>query len=697
MDKKISKQLVFFILSALLIVAFPFFFIKYVPLIEPFLYLFVPLLFLAFILTALKKEWGTIFFAFSFPLVNSLPYFFGLFEHIPQAPTALVLFLAYFLGWSVNQCFSEVKVSLRAAIFKPMLIIGFLVFLSSIITILRYSNFFPFLSKNIYELSTNVNGVTSGGAIMSALFNALNYLTGFAFFIIAFNVIRSNRVAKKILFAIAASTSISVIFGFYQHFINMNIGNTPFWVQMGQVNSTFKDPNSFGVFLGSVWPLILGLSFASKGFKRICLGAVLILILFVYPQIGSRSSFLGLVISVFIFLLLFLYAYLKKPHQYNRKKKPRIFKVAIGIIIAAFCLAGMTYLLTTSQSKLLYRLKGNVKTLSSVGELISISPERYFLWKEAVHMTQDYPLTGVGVGAFIIELPNYYQKDTKLYENNLEAFRRIDSAENYFLQVSSELGFTGLICIFWLFWTIFYQIKKTFQTYSFNDKNTFILIGATAGFFSLLVNFFFHSYIGAFEIKYTFWLLVALVFCLGKSEGEKGKEEKVLFSRNFKIFSVILIAIFGVTHLWNSTHTLSLKSRTEQFELVQNFGFYQGEKDQSGREFRWTKSYGGTTIKIEKPVIEIPLLAAHPDIRGKSVEVEIYVVKNFFKHKKLLGKLTLKQSAWKTYTYSIPDEVGEDVILLFKVSRTWNPLKAFGTPDPRNLGVAIGKIQFKEK
>jgi len=58
--------------------------------------------------------------------------------------------------------------------------------------------------------------------------------------------------------------------------------------------------------------------------------------------------------------------------------------------------------------------------------------------------------------------------------------------------------------------------------------------------------------------------------------------------------------------------------------------------------------------------------------------------------------LTLKQSAWKTYEYSIPDEVGEEVILLLKVSRTWNPLKTFGTPDPRNLGVAIGKIQFKD-
>jgi len=43
-----------------------------------------------------------------------------------------------------------------------------------------------------------------------------------------------------------------------------------------------------------------------------------------------------------------------------------------------------------------------------------------------------------------------------------------------------------------------------------------------------------------------------------------------------------------------------------------------------------------------------------------------------------------------------PEEVNQEVILLFKVSRTWNPLKVLGTPDPRNLGVAVGKIRFKE-
>ncbi len=109
------------------------------------------------------------------------------------------------------------------------------------------------------------------------------------------------------------------------------------------------------------------------------------------------------------------------------------------------------------------------------------------------------------------------------------------------------------------------------------------------------------------------------------------------------------------------------------------------------------RSNGGLTIMIEKPVVEIPLLASHPDIRKKPVTVKIFLVKDFFKKEKLLDEIILKDSNWKTYEFSISEEVNQEVILRIKVSRTWNPLKTIGTPDPRNLGVALDRIKFKDK
>jgi len=202
----------------------------------------------------------------------------------------------------------------------------------------------------------------------------------------------------------------------------------------------------------------------------------------------------------------------------------------------------------------------------------------------------------------------------------------------------------------------------------------------------------FHSYIGSFDTKFIFWIVIGIVLSM---EGKIPKRS--VFSRNFTASSIIVCLIFGGIHLWNSTHSLSLNSRTEMFGIEQIFGLDRVEKTDDGREFRGSKSYGGLTTKIVKPVIAIPLLAAHPDIDKNPVKVRIFLIKDFFKKKKLLDEITVTQSVWKTYEYHLPEEVGQEVIILVKVSRTWNPFKILGTPDPRNLGVALGKIEFKQE
>lgn len=149
---------------------------------------------------------------------------------------------------------------------------------------------------------------------------------------------------------------------------------------------------------------------------------------------------------------------------------------------------------------------------------------------------------------------------------------------------------------------------------------------------------------------------------------------------------------FGGIHFWNCTHSLSLKNRTKLFDLKQNFGLYEVETTEERQKFQWTREYRGMTLEVDKPVIEILLHASHPDIKEEPVKVEIYLVKEFFKKKKLLDEIVLTDNAWRAYKYSIPEEMGKEIILLIKVSRTWNPQRVLGIPDPRHLGVAVGEI-----
>ena len=672
------------------------FYLKYVPLVTSFQVILLSVLGLLVILTISGIEAGTLFFIFVFPLVNNLPYYFGINETVPHAPTALILFLFYFWAWLIRKASGRAEKIAASPILKPMTIAAWLVLISAVITFLRFANFYPFLSDGLYELATNVNGVTSGGARMSTLFHSLSYLSEFGFFLVLCAVLLRKDFVRKALTVLGVSLLLSLSFGFFQHFKNPRFGNTEFWIRLGQINSTFIDPNAFGTFLAITAPLLLGAFFFFKGWRKVLFGASFVGTLLIFPFIGIRSGLLGFGVSVIAFLGLTLKARKGTTQKKAAHFKKRTVWATVSLLTVFLIVFGV---LSFKNARVFERVKRNWQNLQATKELVSLSPERYFLWKEAVEMSKDYPVSGVGVGAYIIELPNYYTEDKKNDQSGLEAFRRNDSAENYFLHAVAELGAAGLVVFLWIFWMIKQEIKSGYRRLPGREENPYIFVGATAGVISYLINILFHSYIGSFETKFGFWLLVGLIvyWVRDSNRPERSTPQKFLFNKrqNFAVF--VFLVLFGSVHFWNSTHSLSLASQTERYGLKQDFGFYQMEKTSEGREFRWTREYGGLTIKIEKPRLEIPLLASHPDIQKKPVKVKIYLVKEFFKQKKLLGEVTLTQSVWKTCEYSIPQEVGKEVILLLKVNRTWNPLKTLGTPDPRNLGVAVGRIEFKDK
>ena len=660
------------------------FYIKYVPLIRPFQLILFPLLLVVFIMTAIDVEQGTLAFICLFPLINSLPYFFRIFEHTPHAPTALVLFLFYFVGWLIHNVLSTPSRSFRHPLFKPLILFSILILISGVITFLRFTNFTPFLSDAIYELPTNVLGVTAGGALMSTLFFALNYLTGFAFFFILYNTIKNKDFIRKILIVLLISTSAALGCGFYQHFRDISFGNTPMRINESIINATFKDPLSFGAYLSLLVPVLLAAVIGFKGVIRIISAVLFLGGLYLLPQTGSKSGFVGVILSLLLFLMFTLY------QQVSRKKwtwlSARKIILWAGLSVVVIAIISLAVVLS-KESEAFKRLTGVESPHGGLKKTLDI---RWLnQWKMAVHMITDYPLTGVGIGAYIIELPNYARMHGGVYQE------WVDSAENYFLQAGSELGIVSILICLWLFWEIFKTIKKSLHQFFGRFRWKYIQIGVSCAVISLFLNYLVHTYIGSYEIKYTFWLMVALVFSLWRLE--EGAEERSLFSRKRTILVVLFMIIFGGVHLWNSTHSLSLKSRSERFGLKQDFGFYKVEETRDGRKFRWTKDHGGLMLTIEKAVLEIPLLASHPDLEIHPVRLKILLLKDFFKQKRELDNILINERGWKMYSYHLPEEVGQDVILLLKVSRTWNPLKTKGAPDPRNLGIALGQIQFREK
>jgi len=685
-DNPKALQIRYLGLSVLYVIPLTFFYFKYIPFVKTFQLYLLPILIILAVTTALHLSRGIVLFVFLLPLINSLPYFFEISEHTPHSPTALVLFLFFLWGWLINRSYHHPEERRRTSLYKPIIFFAATVILSAIVTFLKFSNFFPFHSDRVYELLTNVSGVSAGGALMSTLFSSLNYLTGFLLFFIVLSSFRDEKLPERILCALLASMSLAVLFGLYQHFFDIRFGNTDFWVLMEQINATFKDPNSFGLFLATLLPITIAVVLTEKGMKRYLALGSSVLFLFVFPQVGMRSGFLALVLALILFAALVIRASWEQLKILFKKRSVWAGAGVLIIIMAAFGLWGL------GGTRLLDKLRNYSQPILSMKDLARLSPERYFLWKEAIEMMKDYPVSGVGIGSYIVELPNYYTLAPRDEIPVLDDYKRNDSAENYFLHVGAEMGLVGIVFALWLFAAVALRTIRAVR-----DKRPLrtriVIFGIAAGLLAYFTNLIFHSFIGSFEVNYLFWLGIAALVGWTEDDRSDKKNKRI---RNMVFYSgVCLLTLFGIVGLWQSSHSLSLKSRTELFGIEQAFGFYGQEETEDGRPFQWTGKTAGMTLAIEKPVMRIPLLASHPDLSKEPLRVEIFIVKDFFREKRRLEAITIRENFWKTYRFELDEDIGHQAMILFQVSRTWNPLKTSGIPDARHLGVAVGSIEFE--
>ena len=652
------------------------FYQKYVPLVLPFQLALAPAVFACFLLTAIRLEWGILSFVFLVPLVNNLPYLFGIYEDIPHAPTALVLVLGFVLGWLVRLARGDSPPRPSLPFLRPLGLFLTLVAASGLVTLFRYADFFPIRADGIYEFIVNVKGVRAGGAMMSTAFSWLNYWSGPLVFLIVFSRLHSPQFRRRVLLWLSIAASFSLAFSLVQKFHSLSLGNTPLSIRFSQINATFKDANSLAAFLACFIPLALGMALTFRRAFRWFSLLLAAFSLFILPAAGSRSS-LAALLSGLALLGLLMITTLRIP-----AKKKIVYALVFLLALAVFL---SLFFLLESRSTLGQRVSASVSRLSEDPSLDAFFNKRIRFWRAAWTMFKNYPLTGVGLGAYIIELPNQLQKMGF-------KFRQTDSAQNYLVQVAAELGLAGLLAVLWAAAGVLKQLWRSWTTCPSERK--FLLAGTLSALAAFGINFGFNTYIGAFEIKSIFWLLLALALAMGGPYESPAPVKNR--RRNISLLGLAVVLCFGGVHLWNSSHSLSIGQRTADLKLSQDFGLDKLEKTDAGFEFRWSGKSAGLAVNIEKPILILPLLASHPDIQKNPVKVRVYLVKDFFKEKKLLDVITIRESRWETYRYDLAGEKGRDVILLLKVSRTWNPQKTLGTPDPRNLGVAVGRIDLAE-
>lgn len=672
MTKKPTLRAGYIGITFLFMVGLYFFYLRYVPLVKPFQLILAPILILLTVVTARNDKTGILIFVFIFPLINNLPYFFKIYHNIPHAPTALILFLFFFLGCLIRACLKPSRLQLDHPLFRPFMWFVLLVTVSGIITCWRYAGFFPIQVNGFYDLIVNENGVRSGGAIMSCLFSMLNYITGFIFLVLIYNRVKTREFVHKILAVLAVSTFFVYAFALIQRYYSLEIGNIPYFIYHNRMNATFKDPNSFGFFVSLFIPVLLGLFFVFKGRLKILALFLFFLSFLIFPYIGSRSGMLTIVVAAAIFLILWL-------GDYKIPSKKKVIYIVSLFLIVLLIFVGVGYF--SGKANLFARIKNDVNLFSRVRTFESVVSGRNDLWSSAISMTRDYPLSGVGVGGYIIEFPNF---------NRMYTFSNFhtDSAESYPLQVSAELGCIGLLLLGWLIFEIFKLLRNSRKQAAADAKNRFLLYGLSAGIAAAGMNFIFHSYIGAFDVKYFFWLLIGLLMVYLRSESSPAEARRR--TSRFGWIALTGLLAFGGIHLWNSSHALSIFKAAEKYGWKPNFGLYRMEKDERGFRFFWGRKTSGISFRNLNHTLVLPIRAAHPGIEKYPVKVGIYLADIRFRPQKLLHELNIDNSQWQRFEYDFGDNPSNTIYLLFKTDREWQPSKMLQVADTRRLALGLG-------
>ncbi len=661
--------------SATALCLFAAFYYKYVPLVVPFQAVLLPVLLAVAGAAFRSRRLGLLLFTFFFPLINNLPYFFGLHPPLPHAPAALVLCLAFLLGELFRQAVRPARLDFSPPVVRPIIVLAALAAVSALVTFLRYASFAPLLSSGPYELAVNVNGTLAGGARMSTVFNFLSYGTGFLIFLLAAPEFRDRGFLRKTLRILGVAMTLSVLFALVQKVFSIGLGNYPAWISMGRLNGTFKDPNSFGACLAAAIPLFLAWALASSGARMAPPLLAAVLGLFVLPSTGSRSTYMGVGLG----LLVLLAAAGRKRGLQGRSRIP-----AAGLIVA-MVLGLVSIPLIMQRTELAKRFASNVETLVHKGRMDDILTGRRTQWGIALEGVRDYPLTGLGVGAFIIELPNYFRQRGLPTDVT-------DSTENYYLQAGSEIGLAGLAALLWLVAEIFLQARRRWREPAGDPGDDWLKAGLTGGLLVLLFNQLFHSYIGAFAVTYLFWILAAALFAASPAGAQPPERPKP--KAGVRLAAIGALAAYGAANLCVSLGSLSIAARADKFGWPQEFGFHASEKEGRGLDFRWTGKTAGIVLDRLGDRVVFPVLASHPDIAERPVKLTVYRADRRFRKISVLSETILKDRDWKEISIPLA-AAGERVPLIFEVGRTWVPRDAAGVPDPRVLGVGLGREWYE--
>jgi hypothetical protein len=155
------------------------------------------------------------------------------------------------------------------------------------------------------------------------------------------------------------------------------------------------------------------------------------------------------------------------------------------------------------------------------------------------------------------------------------------------------------------------------------------------------------------------------------------------------IILILIIAAFGVTLLWSSTHDLSINVKNSLYDHDNNYGFYDEEYEE-GIPFRWTEKEASRSVIKNGNTLIIPM---------KWVNPLKYRIPNFIRiyaDNTLLRIVRLKDDQWHDVEVDLSGFDRKRITLTIVMNHAWVPRELGLSSDTRELGVKMGEFRFED-
>lgn len=379
------------------------------------------------------------------------------------------------------------------------------------------------VNQNLFHLSRNEAGT---------LRIIILLLTGIAAYSISMTM---NYPSKMLLLKILIIIGFIVgILGFAGQWI-IPQGKTIWWflpVNHGTPVACFINRNHFGGFLALICPIALLLCSETNSDSRklipiIWFTVYTVCAFFVLFSL-SKGAWLACTASVLTVCLLLA------------RKSPLLSILALIIPLTLTSLL-LLYLPSDNSLKLkIVSIVGKANSTATLKDSVMNHPSfvsRYETWKDANNIISDYPLTGIGAGAFRMVFPQYRSASTR---------KSFAFAENEYVQIPAETGATGTACIVIFLLLIYGRLVR--QLYS--DVNSrLLIISALAVLSAVLIHSFFD-----FVIRLPLYFMFICII-LGLAGNNKTSEPKLLARYQKLLLLSAFLTLLAIAPLLKKMHT----------------------------------------------------------------------------------------------------------------------------------------------